>query len=92
MNSPGRKQRVSLIRHLQFLPKVLLLDEVTSALDETNKKQVNEIIHQYVREQGLSVLWVSHDSNEIKHTDNVITLKSHTRGSETAKDESHESA
>ena len=32
--SGGEKQRVSLIRNLQFLPKVLLLDEITSALDD----------------------------------------------------------
>lgn len=32
--SGGEKQRVSLIRNLQFLPRVLLLDEITSALDE----------------------------------------------------------
>lgn len=43
--SGGEKQRISLIRNLQFLPKVLLLDEITSALDDANKRNVNEIIH-----------------------------------------------
>ncbi|HCR3981742.1 TPA: iron ABC transporter ATP-binding protein FetA [Kluyvera ascorbata] len=75
--SGGEKQRVSLIRNLQFLPKVLLLDEITSALDEQNKKNVNEIIHQYVREQNVAVLWVTHDKDEISHADEVITLPSH---------------
>ncbi|MBB1200349.1 iron ABC transporter ATP-binding protein FetA [Enterobacteriaceae bacterium 89] len=75
--SGGEKQRVSLIRNLQFLPKVLLLDEITSALDEQNKQNVNTIIHRYVKEQQLAVLWVTHDSNEIRHADNVITLPSH---------------
>lgn len=49
--SGGEKQRVSLIRNLQFLPQVLLLDEITSALDESNKKNVNEIIHRYASEK-----------------------------------------
>lgn len=73
--SGGEKQRVSLIRNLQFLPKVLLLDEITSALDDANKRNVNEIIHRYAREQNIAVLWVTHDSNEITHADDVITLQ-----------------
>ncbi len=48
--SGGEKQRVSLIRNLQFLPRVLLLDEITSALDESNKQNVNDIIHGYATE------------------------------------------
>ncbi|HDV8499683.1 iron efflux ABC transporter ATP-binding subunit FetA [Enterobacter bugandensis] len=75
--SGGEKQRVSLIRNLQFLPKVLLLDEITSALDDANKRNVNEIIHRYAREQNIAVLWVTHDSNEITHADDVITLQPH---------------
>lgn len=75
--SGGEKQRISLIRNLQFLPKVLLLDEITSALDDANKRNVNEIIHRYAREQNIAVLWVTHDSNEITHADDVITLQPH---------------
>lgn len=75
--SGGEKQRVSLIRNLQFLPKVLLLDEITSALDEQNKGKVNEIIHQYVRDEQVAVLWVTHDKDEISHADEVIMLPSH---------------
>ncbi|MCY3280030.1 ATP-binding cassette domain-containing protein, partial [Acinetobacter baumannii] len=63
--SGGEKQRVSLMRNLQFLPRVLLLDEITSALDERNKQNVNEIIHGYVTEKQVAVLWVTHDRNEI---------------------------
>ncbi|HBC2538121.1 TPA: iron ABC transporter ATP-binding protein FetA [Enterobacter cloacae] len=73
--SGGEKQRVSLIRNLQFLPKVLLLDEITSALDEANKRNVNDIIHRYASEQNIAALWVTHDANEIAHADDVITLQ-----------------
>lgn len=72
--SGGEKQRVSLLRNLQFLPKVLLLDEITSALDEENKKNINAIIAELVQEQGLAVIWVTHDTNEIRHAQRVITL------------------
>ncbi len=73
--SGGEKQRISLIRNLQFMPKVLLLDEITSALDESNKRNVNEMIHRYVREQNIAVLWVTHDKDEINHADKVIMLQ-----------------
>ena len=73
----GEKQRVSLIRNLQFMPRVLLLDEITSALDEENKRNVNEIVHQLVAEHRLAVLWVTHDTEEIAHADEVITLRAH---------------
>jgi putative ABC transport system ATP-binding protein len=73
--SGGEKQRVSLIRNLQFLPRVLLLDEITSALDESNKQNVNDIIHGYATEKQVAVLWVTHDRNEISHADEVITLQ-----------------
>ena len=75
--SGGEKQRVSLIRNLQFLPKALLLDEITSALDDANKRNVNDIIHRYAREQNIAVLWVTHDKDEINHADKVITLQPH---------------
>ncbi len=75
--SGGEKQRISLIRNLQFMPKILLLDEITSALDEDNKTKVNDVIHHYVKDQNIAVLWVTHDQNEIKHADDVILLPSH---------------
>lgn len=75
--SGGEKQRISLIRNLQFMPKILLLDEITSALDEDNKIKVNDVIHHYVKDQKLAVLWVTHDQNEIKHANDVIQLPSH---------------
>lgn len=75
--SGGEKQRVSLIRNLQFLPKVLLLDEITSALDQSNKQRVNDLIHGYVKQESLAVLWVTHDRSEIDNADDVITLPGH---------------
>ncbi|ENU1226508.1 MULTISPECIES: iron efflux ABC transporter ATP-binding subunit FetA [Providencia] len=75
--SGGEKQRVSLIRNLQFLPQVLLLDEITSALDEENKIIVNEFIHHLAIDKKIGVLWVTHDQDEIAHTNEIITLPVH---------------
>ncbi|MEG7502402.1 iron ABC transporter ATP-binding protein FetA, partial [Providencia stuartii] len=69
--SGGEKQRISLIRNLQFLPKILLLDEITSALDEANKVKVNELIHQLATQQNIAILWVTHDQDEIAHADDI---------------------
>ncbi|MGQ7948596.1 iron efflux ABC transporter ATP-binding subunit FetA, partial [Providencia huashanensis] len=63
--SGGEKQRISLIRNLQFLPQILLLDEITSALDEENKIKVNEFIHHLTTDKKIGVLWVTHDQDEI---------------------------
>ncbi|MBP8541951.1 MULTISPECIES: iron ABC transporter ATP-binding protein FetA [unclassified Citrobacter] len=85
--SGGEKQRISLIRNLQFLPKILLLDEITSALDEANKRNVNELVHHYVRDKNIAVLWVTHDKDEITHADNVITLQPHAGEMQEARNE-----
>jgi len=78
--SGGEKQRVALLRNLQFLPKVLLLDEVTSALDEENRQTVNALVAEWVKQEGLAVIWVTHDSNEIHHAQRVITLTRNETG------------
>lgn len=85
--SGGEKQRISLIRNLQFLPQVLLLDEITSALDESNKRNVNEIINHYARDKQIGVLWVTHDKDEINHADEIITLMPHAGEMQEARNE-----
>ena len=84
--SGGEKQRVGLLRNLQFLPKVLLLDEVTSALDEENKVVIQQLIQQHVQQQQLAVVWISHDVNEIQQAEKVLRLAAPEQG------DSHESA
>lgn len=72
--SGGEKQRVALIRNLVFLPKVLLLDEVTTGLDEQSKS----IVHQLIKatyEQGVTIIQVTHDQSEINSATNVIQIQ-----------------
>ncbi|WP_343550434.1 iron ABC transporter ATP-binding protein FetA [Pantoea sp.] len=80
--SGGEKQRVGLLRNLQFMPKVLLLDEVTSALDEENKLIINSLIDSLVREKNLAVIGISHDVNEIRSANNVLKLHAPAQGAE----------
>lgn len=59
--SGGQRQRLSLARTLVNEPVVLLLDEVTSALDPLAAHEVEERIVRINREQGTTILWVTHD-------------------------------
>ncbi|WP_075181127.1 ATP-binding cassette domain-containing protein [Pantoea sp. 1.19] len=72
--SGGEKQRVALLRNLQFMPEVLLLDEVTSALDEANKATVYQLIARLSAEHNVAVLWISHDNEEPALDGRVLTL------------------
>lgn len=61
--SGGEKQRVSLIRNLIFEPDIILLDEVTAALDKENA----EIVEAYIKElneNGTTVLWITHSKEQ----------------------------
>lgn len=74
--SGGEKQRIALIRQLLFTPQVLLLDEVTSALDAQNKVLVEDVI-KTLHEQGITILWITHDETQSrKYANKIITLVS----------------
>lgn len=62
--SGGERQRVALIRNLVFMPRVLLLDEVTTGLDEESKQIVQRLIA-HVHQQGVTILQVSHDEEDV---------------------------
>lgn len=72
--SGGEKQRIALIRNVLFLPKILLLDEVTSALDSENQNIIRKLIHTLNQEHGVTVLWVTHNPAEIEASNRVIHL------------------
>jgi ABC-type Mn2+/Zn2+ transport system ATPase subunit len=48
------------------MPRVLLLDEPTANLDAGNKERVEAVIDQYRNRHHPSVLWVSHDLNQLR--------------------------
>jgi ABC-type nitrate/sulfonate/bicarbonate transport system ATPase subunit len=62
--SGGQKQRVALAVTLLNQPKILLLDEPTTFLDDVSKSEVWSFIENNIRTIGMPIIIVSHDSNE----------------------------
>ena len=72
--SGGEIQRVALIRSLLSNPDIILLDEVTSALDSKNKNIVNKVISNF-NKAGRTVLFISHDVEEArKYASRIIEV------------------
>ncbi len=59
--SGGMRQRVALIRTLAIRPDILLLDEATSALDYQTTLEISEDIHNITKQEGITVIMVTHD-------------------------------
>lgn len=65
--SGGEKQRVSLARALIMNPDMLMLDEPLSALDADNKAAAASLISELVENQGIPMIYVTHDMEEARY-------------------------
>lgn len=74
--SGGEKQRVALARALVTQPRVLLLDEPFSALDDELKRGIISDLKQWLRDNPIPVLFVTHDREEARALgDRVVLFK-----------------
>lgn len=73
--SGGELQRVAIARALVKRPKVLLCDEPTGALDSETGKKILKLLKETARENNISLIIVTHNSNLEKIADQVIRLK-----------------
>jgi ABC-type bacteriocin/lantibiotic exporter with double-glycine peptidase domain len=70
--SGGERQRIAIARAIYAEPKVLFLDEASSALDETTEREIMDHIRKIVDE--VTVLAITHRKIAIRPTDVVIEL------------------
>jgi putative ABC transport system ATP-binding protein len=74
--SGGEKQRLALARVLLLNPKVLLLDEPSSALDQETERLVIETVVNYVRDKGKTLIMITHSKDiALEYGDKIITLQ-----------------
>lgn len=73
--SGGELQRVAVARALVTRPKVIFADEPTGALDTVNGAQVLSILLSTAREQGATVVLVTHDNRVAAHADREVVLR-----------------
>ena len=71
--SGGEKQRLALVRNLLFEPKVLLLDEVSSGLDEKTKILLRAFLKD-LHQEGVTLIEVTHDQQEIEAAERLVTI------------------
>lgn len=72
--SGGERQRVALIRNLIFQPEVLLLDEISTGLDDKSKSVVHHFIN-HVHEKNTTIIQVTHDESELAAAKQIITIE-----------------
>ncbi|MBR2974167.1 MAG: energy-coupling factor transporter ATPase [Clostridia bacterium] len=74
--SGGEKRRVALAGVLAMRPKVLVLDEPTAGLDPEGKREILSLVKKLNVEQGITVIMVSHDMNEVyENVNRIIVFK-----------------
>jgi len=73
--SGGQSQRVALARALAIEPKVLFADEPTGALDSMASEQVMELLVSAAREQGTTVVLVTHDPRIAAYADREVMVR-----------------
>jgi ABC-2 type transport system ATP-binding protein len=72
--SKGMKRRLLVARALMTKPKLAVLDEPASGLDVMHAYHVREIVKQYVKEHGVTVLLSSHNMLEVEYLCNRVAL------------------
>ncbi len=73
--SGGQKQRVAIARALVSQPQLVLADEPTAALDSKSGRDVVEILQRLAKEQGCTILLVTHDNRILDIADRIIHME-----------------
>ncbi len=74
--SGGQKQRVAIAGVLAMKPDCLVLDEPTAMLDPQGRAEVMDTVHRLNREQGMTVVLITHYMEEAVQADRVVVMDS----------------
>ena len=72
--SGGQKQRVAIAGVLAMRPQCIVLDEATAMLDPIGRSEVISTIERLNRDEGITVVLITHHMNEAEHADRVIVM------------------
>lgn len=73
--SGGQKQRVAIARSMANNPAIILADEPTGALDSKTGRNVMDLFHKLNKEQGKTILLITHSTELAEETGRIITIK-----------------
>lgn len=73
--SGGQKQRVAIARAMANDPAIILADEPTGALDSETGRMVMDIFHKLHKEQGKTIVLITHSPELAEETERLITIK-----------------
>ncbi len=72
--SGGQKQRIAIAGVLAIRPKIMILDESTAMLDPRGRREVMEVVRRLNREQGMTVLLITHFMDEALQADRAVVM------------------
>lgn len=73
--SGGQKQRVAIARAMANNPAIILADEPTGALDSETGRMVMDLFHKLHKEQGKTIILITHSPELAEETERIITIK-----------------
>ena len=73
--SGGQKQRVAIARAMANDPAIILADEPTGALDSKTGRMVMDLFHKLNREQGKTIILITHNQELAEETDRFVTMR-----------------